>query len=510
MPWQARRYRADVRWARAATAAAMIAGSLTFGAVGAPLAAAEDDEQVTVLSRNIYLGADVGTALDALPDLPKAAGLLWEEMRLTDWPTRVNWLAEEIVESAPDVVGLQEAARWVCKPSLLRGEVDVHNFTEDLLAAISAAGAEYVVAQAGSDRAENEAFQIGPLPFVDVTDPEVFQPLFGKDSVACGFVLSDVLLVRAELAENVQRAGTSEFEDRVSLVPTVMAIDRGYAWADIAIGSSVVRFVTAHLESLWYENEVPLAATHARQLVADLEATTGPLVVVGDFNSDPRDPRGPDDPNPAGQPEYSPRCPPQSEQLTVQDSRDECSAYWTMRKAGYVSAGPDDFDPKNATYGTSALLAGPDPDRLRTALAAGNNFGFTDRLDYVFTRNDVRTVRSQVTSFRWPSGPTVWPCETPEQIADTAAAGEVLADAGRPTPPAGAGRCLPSDHAGLLVTLAVPAGASVADDPEPISHNPFRLVWWHLVLGLVLVVAGLIWWRRRRRSRRREHTDGDG
>ncbi len=38
---------------------------------------ADADATVTVVSRNIYLGADVGSALELLPDMPAAAQLMW-------------------------------------------------------------------------------------------------------------------------------------------------------------------------------------------------------------------------------------------------------------------------------------------------------------------------------------------------------------------------------------------------------------------------------------------------
>lgn len=493
-----------VRWAGRVAAAGLVAGCLTAGAVTAPLSAQEDDRPITVMTRNVYLGADIGVALDVLPDLPAAGELLWEQVVATDWPVRVQRLASEIARFAPDVIGLQEAARWMCRPSALGSSVDVFHFTQDLLAATSSAGVEYAVAQAGPDRAENEGFRIGPLPWVSMTDPETFQPLFGQDSAECGFAVSDVLLVRADHADGVMRAGTSEYEERHTIVPTVLALDRGYAWADIAVRGSTVRFVTTHLESQWSPGEIPVAARQARQLVADLAATNGPLVVLGDFNSDPRDPRSRVAANPADQPEAGPTCPPQPQRLTVQDSRADCSAYWTMRRAGYLSAGPDDFEPANATYGASSLLAGPDPQRLAAALAAGNAFGFTDRLDYVFVRNAVRPTGGELTGHIWPFGPSVWPCETAEQIANTAAAAAVLAAAGRDTPPQGAGICLPSDHAGVVVSLQVDDGASVAGDPPPIGHDPFRLVWWHLVVAMGALVAAALWWRRRSARRRRE------
>lgn len=123
--------------------------------------------------------------------------------------------------------------------------------------------------------------------------------LFGSESADCGFEIGDALLVRQDIASDVLRVGISEYEGRTTIVLTVMAIDRGYAWADIATAGTEVRFVATHLESLWEPDVRPVASVQAGQLVADLAQTDGPLV-MGDFNSDPRDPRPDGEPNPAG------------------------------------------------------------------------------------------------------------------------------------------------------------------------------------------------------------------
>jgi hypothetical protein len=238
-------------------------------------------------------------------------------------------------------------------------------------------------------------------------------------------------------------------------------------------------------------------------LVQDLAETKGPLVVMGDFNSDHRDPRPEGGPNPANQPESSDACPAQADSPMVQTADAECSPYWTMRQAGFLSAGPDDFDPASYSYGASALLAGPDPDRLREALKLGNPYGFTDRLDYVFIRGGVAADSAELTGNIWPNGPRTWSCNDPEQVANTAAAGQILAEAGKDAPAPGSGICLPSDHAGVVATLTVDPAATVADDPAPVEHDPFRLVWWHILLVVVLAIGALIWWRIRRRRRRR-------
>ena len=87
--------------------------------------------------------------------------------------------------------------------------------------------------------------------------------------------------MRADLAKDVLAVGTGEYEDRYAVAPVVFTIDRGYAWADIAIAGTTIRAVTTHLESLWAPDGEVAAAQQAKQLVADLSTTTVPTIVIG-------------------------------------------------------------------------------------------------------------------------------------------------------------------------------------------------------------------------------------
>jgi len=44
-------------------------------------ATASPDKKITVMSRNIYLGADVGVAMKLLPNFPAAAQFMWDQVR---------------------------------------------------------------------------------------------------------------------------------------------------------------------------------------------------------------------------------------------------------------------------------------------------------------------------------------------------------------------------------------------------------------------------------------------
>ncbi len=403
----------------------------------------------TVMSRNIYLGADVGVALELIPDLPAAAQFMWKQVQATDFSKRKLILAREIEDQAPDVIGLQEATIWYCQAKPWSSKTEVFNFTNELLAEL---GGRYVIAEKGGEKAFNPGYSIGPIPFLTkVSDPKTFQPLFGQNSASCGFQIGDALLIKKELAQYVNQVGNSEYEDVYKVVPTIMEIYRGYTWADITMQGSNVRFVSTHLESLWDANKVPKAADQARQLVADLANTKSPVVVIGDFNSDPRDPRPKGFPNPGEQPEASEKCPTESSL---------CSAYKIMREANYVDVGPDASEPATFTWGMSALLTGADPERKAAAAKMGNKLGYTDRLDYIFVKNGIKVLTSKVIG---------------------------------QTPPYG------TDHAGVVAKLRVTAEGSVISEPLD-SHSRFPISFWE---GVGILFLALVIWRIVRRIRRR-------
>ena len=454
------------------------------------------DAPITVMSRNLYLGADVGVALDLIPDFSAAAQFMWSQVAATDFGKRAPVLAREVIENSADVVGLQEATNWYCKKNFFSKKVIVFNFTEEFLAATKAAGHEYVLASKNGVDALNIGYSIPAIPYLTmVEDPKTFQPLFGSDKAACGFEIGDALVVKKELAEKVLQVGNTEYETSYSIVPKIMTIYRGYTWADINFNGSKVRVITTHLESLWDSNKVPNAALQAQQLVDDLAKSSMPVIVIGDFNSDPRDPRPNVKSNPGGQPEASAACPAQVEKPTIDTAIDNCNAYWIMRKAGFVDSGPDATDGANYSWGMSALLAGPDITRYEAALKMGNKYGFTDRLDYIFSKNGVKVSSAKVVGNTWPQGST-WQCENEEQLNNA----NLIADAMKVEMPS-SNFCNDTDHASIVAKLILPSNTVLS--PVLDGHAPFPISFWNWVgIGLVVVIGVGVYFIKRALRRR--------
>lgn len=422
------------------------------------------DQPLTVASRNLYLGADVGVALELIPDFPAAAQFMWEQVAATDFTQRAPGLAKEIIASGADVVGIQEATHWYCKKNLWSKKVVVFDFLKEFLAATKTAGSEYVLASKDGVDALNIGYSIPAIPYLTmVTDPKTFQPLFGSDKAACGFEIGDAIVVKKELKSQILAVGNSEYETSYSIVPQLMTIYRGYTWIDLRHQGSNVRIISTHLESLWDSNKVPNAALQAKQLIDDLSKTTMPVIVLGDFNSDPRDPRPDAKSNPGGQPEASETCNAQVKNPTPSTAIEGCNAYWLMRKAGFTDAGPDAINPKNFTWGMNALLTGPDNKRLKAAQEMGNATGFTDRLDYIFVKNGANVISSSIIGNIQPAN-SRWK----------------------------------TDHAGVVAMVSLPVNKDVS--PALDSHAPFPISFWNWVgIATFASILTLMIYRRKRK-----------
>jgi endonuclease/exonuclease/phosphatase family metal-dependent hydrolase len=283
------------RRAVAAAAAAALTSGFGLAAALPALAAppsAPPGKPLTVMTRNLYLGGDINRPLRATAGTSGAAALVAfgnsnDELRAvvdrTDFPVRSKLLAAEIARQQPDVVGLQEVALWRSGPLELTAIGTANAATVDLdflailTADLAATGARYRVVnvQQESD-VEGPAFRGNPFAGT-MTQPRDVR-----------LTMRDAMLVRVDAGLTVQASGGAQYATRLSVnvggVPFVFI--RGYNWADVRSGSTVVRVVNTHLESA--SSDIALGQAH--ELLAGPAAPSGnPTIVVCDCNSDPLD-----------------------------------------------------------------------------------------------------------------------------------------------------------------------------------------------------------------------------
>ncbi|HSK97975.1 MAG TPA: hypothetical protein VK891_15230 [Euzebyales bacterium] len=255
---------------------------LALAAVAAPAAAAEvagGRTPVTVMTRNVYLGGDIGRPIRAVQGLPPeqqgpafvaANTTLRAIVDQTNFPLRARQLAREIAARKPGLIGLQEVALW------RRGPLDGtpattvdYDYLQILLDELQALGQHY--------RAVDVQDQ------TDVSGPAVV----GGTIQNVRLTQRDVLLERANDGVRVLDSGGGQFDARIPLTVAGQPVNliRGYNWADVRADGRTFRFVNTHLESELSD----IAYAQAEELLAGPAATDRPVVLVCDCNSDPLD-----------------------------------------------------------------------------------------------------------------------------------------------------------------------------------------------------------------------------
>jgi endonuclease/exonuclease/phosphatase family metal-dependent hydrolase len=263
----------------------------------APSKAAKGSE-LKVMTRNIYLGADLTPAITAKTreEFVAATGEILREVTTNNFPVRAKGLAKEIIGKDPDLVGLQEVAEWRTGPpsleSLLGGSAEPtattvrYDYLTELLAALNKGKKRYraVVVNPEFDfeapADENGIPNDGP------------NGLIKNAEINGRLTMRDVILAKVGAGVTVSHPQKGHFKnllvEEVSGVP--VTVTRGWVAVDARVrGSQELRFVDTHLESFDPQTVVPsIRALQAKELVAkDGPATSSlPVILVGDLNSD--------------------------------------------------------------------------------------------------------------------------------------------------------------------------------------------------------------------------------
>jgi hypothetical protein len=248
---------------------------------------------VKVMTRNLYLGADLTPAIQATSQLELAlAGTqIWNTVLATDFPERAKVLAKEIADAEPALIGLQEAAIWRTGPPdgppMFGGTpaMDVEfDFLQSLLDELEAIGTPYVVVLS-QEEADLESITVSGFD-IRLTQRDVI--LADRSKVDAG-----------ELAcTNAQGAHyPPQIQLNLPLLGVPVESTRGYVSADCVVNERAFRFVNTHLEAFSAGFRAQQAGFLAQ--FGPASDTSQPVVLVGDLNSDPNDGSvNPPDPTP--------------------------------------------------------------------------------------------------------------------------------------------------------------------------------------------------------------------
>jgi endonuclease/exonuclease/phosphatase family metal-dependent hydrolase len=224
---------------------------------------------VTVMTRNMYIGADVDAAMAALAnsdpsDDPPALFAALQTLQHTDLAARVQALAGEIAGNRPQVVAIQEAYELFVDQSLLQmfglsgGSIQV-DYLQALQAELGARGLHYTVA--GRNTTTDATVAGGAVHIVD------------HDAL---LVDADHVTLQGEPIANVFQANIGEVAPGVSL-------QRGYVAAQATVDGISMLLVTSHLESGQSAEIVGLRYYQALEL-AQVIGTAPRVVLLGDLN----------------------------------------------------------------------------------------------------------------------------------------------------------------------------------------------------------------------------------
>ena len=217
---------------------------------------------LTVMTYNIYVGTEVaGIFTLADPALvPGEISKMHGNIVASDFPGRAAAIAKSVKEAQPHLIGLQEV-------SLIRSGGTEFSFRAILMSTLEAADLDYeVVAEV-----QNAHIELGSAALTDF----------------------DLILARSDV--EVARPMSANYTESLSVpLPGIggdLKVLRGYAAIDATVAGVTYRVVNTHLEATLEALPGTLQATQAirvaqaQELVANLNAETLPVILLGDFNT---------------------------------------------------------------------------------------------------------------------------------------------------------------------------------------------------------------------------------
>jgi hypothetical protein len=284
-----------------AAAAALLALIATPAADAKP-GKAKNAVPFSVMTRNIFLGADLSPALNSTSagEFIAANGAILREVDATNFPLRAEGLAKEITSKKPALVGIQEGAWWRTGDTPgppVQGDSDAFTAVttrQDFL--------QLLLDQLNSKT--NKKFKGYRLAVVG-TEFDFEAPADYDNNPSTGLLggeiqgrltMRDAILVRKGGAEKANNPQTGHFSSLFT--PTISGIQvpvtRGWVSLDASAkrgkGKDVIRkkfhFVNSHFEAFDDETQHPSIRAQQAAELASGPASNPKSIILGDFNSD--------------------------------------------------------------------------------------------------------------------------------------------------------------------------------------------------------------------------------
>jgi hypothetical protein len=245
------------------------------------------EPSVRVMTRNLYLGADIFAVVNVgNPDLiPLAVAEKYAVMVQNNFAERARAIAMEIADKNPDLIGCQEVAQFTRlrptgDPEAPFQAIEQYDYLALLLDALQAGGLEYEAAAVGFN--------------ADVTLP-MFQGFDGSGAPLLDYVRyldrDTILAKKGVVTRNAEAHGfITNFSVAFPGAPPVV-FKRGFVTVDATVRGKTYRFVNTHVENEGLPAPDGTLAQEAQvaELLQELAQESLPVLLVGDFNLFPSD-----------------------------------------------------------------------------------------------------------------------------------------------------------------------------------------------------------------------------
>jgi endonuclease/exonuclease/phosphatase family metal-dependent hydrolase len=235
-----------------------------------------DRSKVTIMTRNVDAGTDMGYIFAGTDEASYAKGLAatWAELQSSHFQERARAFAEEVEATQPDLIALQEVTLWRTGPMMQPPATEVLYDQLDLI--LTELGKRHLNYGVVAVQTELDAEAPVPTKRLDLrmTDRDVI--LANLDAPQSAFDLVN--------AQTHRYNATFAFGNPIL---GQLAVPCGWMAVDVTVNGSRFRFVNTHLQST--VAGVPEATNtqlaQVDELLAAIASAGMPVVIAGDFNS---------------------------------------------------------------------------------------------------------------------------------------------------------------------------------------------------------------------------------